>query len=140
MKITISNLSYPIRKNKTFRIINRLMSVIILSGIFLWSNQKIITSHQIVNICPPLGICLIVLGAVAVTIFIVEPIVEYLILRLKGLKVITDDTSVKIISRNAIIEQDEDYYCCRVKVGDKWEIIKLAHRMKKVRSSRLSKR
>lgn len=116
------------------------MSVIILSGIFLWSNQKIITSHQIVNICPPLGICLIVLGAVAVTIFIVEPIVEYLILRLKGLKVITDDTSVKIISRNAIIEQDEDYYCCRVKVGDKWEIIKLAHRMKKVRSSRLSKR
>jgi hypothetical protein len=131
MKITISNLSYPIRKNKTFRIINRLMSVIILSGIFLWSNQKIITSHQIVNICPPLGICLIVLGAVAVTIFIVEPIVEYLILRLKGLKVITDDTSVKIISRNAIIEQDEDYYCCRVKVGDKWEIIKLAHRMKK---------
>ena len=131
MKITISNLSYPIRKNKTFRIINRLMSVIILSGIFLWSNQKIITSHQIVNICPPLGICLIVLGAVAVTIFIVEPIVEYLILRLKGLKVITDDTSVKIISRNAIIEQDEDYYCCRVKVGDKWKIIKLAHRMKK---------
>lgn len=131
MKITISNLSYPIRKNKTFRIINRLMSVIILSGIFLWSNQKIITSHQIVNICPPLGICLIVLGAVAVTIFIVEPIVEYLILRLKGLKVINDDTSVKIISRNAIIEQDEDYYCCRVKVSDKWEIIKLAHRMKK---------
>lgn len=131
MKITISNLSYPIRKNKTFRIINRLMSVIILSGIFLWSNQKIITSYQIVNICPPLGICFIILGAVAVTVYIVEPVIEHLLLRLKGLKVTTDNTNVKIIGHNTIIEQDENYYCCLVKMGNKWEIIKLAHLMKK---------
>lgn len=43
----------------------------------------------------------------------------------------TDDTTVKIIGRKTIIEQDEDYCCCRVKVGDKWEIVKLVHRMKK---------
>ena len=131
MKKTINNLDFPIRKNKLFWIITRLISSIILSGIFLWSNQKLFTSHQVVNICPPLGICLIVLGAIAVTIYIVEPTIEHLILRLKGLKVITNNTNVKIIGRNTIIEQDEDYYCCRVKIGDKWEIIKLAHRMKK---------
>ena len=102
-----------------------------LSGIFLWSNQKFFTNHQIVNICPPLGICFIVFGAVAATIYIVEPTIEYLILHLKGLKVITNNTHVKIIGRKTIIEQDEDYYCCRVNVGDKWEIVKLAHLMKK---------
>ncbi len=131
MKITISNLSYPIRKNKSFRIITRLISIVILSGIFLWSNQKFFTNHQIVNICPPLGICFIILGAVAVTVFIGEPAIEYISLRLKGQKVITDGSNVKIIGRNTIIEQDEDYYCCRVKIGDKWKIIKLAHLMKK---------
>ena len=131
MKITISNLNYPIRKNKLFWIITRLISSIMLSGIFLWSNQKFFTNHQIVNICPPLGICFIVFGAVAATIYIVEPTIEYLILHLKGLKVITNNTNVKIIGRKTIIEQDEDYYCCRVNVGDKWEIVKLAHLMKK---------
>ena len=120
-----------IKKNKLFWIITRSISSLILSGVFLWSNQKFFTSHQVVNICPPLGICLIVLGAVAVAIYIVEPAIEHLILRLKGLKVTTDDTTVKIIGRKTIIEQDEDYYCCRVKVGDKWEVVKLAHRMKK---------
>lgn len=44
---------------------------------------------------------------------------------------ITDNTNTKIISQNTIIEKDDDYYCRRVKVGDKWEIIKLAHLMKK---------
>jgi len=53
------------------------------------------------------------------------------ILRLKGLKMITDDTNRRIISQNTIVEQDEDYYCLRVKAGDKWDIIKLSHRMKK---------
>ena len=131
MKISISNLRYPIKKNKYFWMTARLISIIALSGLFLWSNQKFFTNHEIVNICPPLEICFIVLDAIVVTAYIVEPTIEHLILRLKGLKVINDDTSVKIISRNAIIEQDEDYYCCRVKVSDKWEIIKLAHRMKK---------
>ena len=131
MKITISNLNYPIRKNKLFWRITRLISIVILSGIFLWSNQKFFTNHQIVNICPPLGICFIILGSVAVTVFIGEPAIEYISLRLKGQKVITDGSNVKIIGHNTIIEQDEDYYCCRVKVGDKWEIVKLAHRMKK---------
>ena len=131
MKITISNLNYPIRKNKYFWMTARLISVVTLFGIFLWSNQKFFASYQVVNLCPPLGICFIILGAVAVTIFIVEPTIEHLILRLKGLKVIINNTRIKIISRKTIIEQDEDYYCCRVKVGDKWEIIKLAHRMKK---------
>ena len=131
MKISISNLKHRIRKNKLFWIITRLMSIVIISGIFLWSNQKFFANHQVVNLCPPLGICLIVLGAVAITIFVVEPTIEHLILHLKGLKVITDNTNTKIISQNTIIEKDEDYYCCRVKVGDKWEIIKLAHLMKK---------
>ena len=140
MKISINNLRYPIKKNKYFWMIARLISVVTLSGIFLWSNQNFVADRQVVNLCPPLGICFIILGAVAVTIFIVEPTIEHLILRLKGLKVITNNTRIKIISRKTIIEQDEDYYCCRVKVGDKWEIIKLAHRMKKIRSPRLSKR
>ena len=131
MKISISNLRYPIKKNKYFWMTARLISIITLSGLFLWSNQKFFTNHEIVNICPPLGICFIVLGAIVVTAYIVEPTIEYLILRLKGLKVIINNTRIKIISRKTIIEQDEDYYCCRVKVGDKWEIIKLAHRMKK---------
>lgn len=131
MKITISNLNYPIRKNKYFWMTARLISVVTLSGIFLWSNQNFVADRQVVNLCPPLGICFIILGAVAVAIFIVEPTIEHLILRLKGLKVIINNTRIKIISRKTIIEQDEDYYCCRVKVGDKWEIIKLAHRMKK---------
>ena len=131
MKITISNLKYPIKKNKYFWMTARLISIIALSGLFLWSNQKFFTNHEIVNICPPLGICFIVLGAIIVTAYIVEPTIEYLILRLKGLKGITNNTRIKIISRKTIIEQDEDYYCCRVKVGDKWEIVKLAHLMKK---------
>lgn len=131
MKIRTSNLRYPIKKNKLFWMIIRLISVITLSGILVWSNQNFVPDHQVVNLCPPLGICLIVLGAVAVTIYIVEPAIEHLILRLKGLKVTTDDTTVKIIGRKTIIEQDEDYCCCRVKVGDKWEIVKLVHRMKK---------
>ena len=131
MKIRISNLNYPIRKNKLFWRITRLISIVILSEIFLWSNQNFVTDRQVVNLCPPLEICFIILGAVAVTGYIVEPTIEYLILRLKGLKVIINNTRIKIISRKTIIEQDEDYYCCRVKVGDKWEIIKLAHRMKK---------
>ena len=131
MKIRISNLNYPIRKNKLFWRITRLISIVILSGIFLWSNQNFVADRQVVNLCPPLGICFIILGAVAVTVYIVEPTIEYLILRLKGLKVITNNTRIKIISRKTIIEQDEDYYCCRVKVGDKWEIVKLAHLMKK---------
>lgn len=131
MKIRISNLNYPIRKNKLFWRITRLISIVILSEIFLWSNQNFVTDRQVVNLCPPLEICFIILGAVAVTVYIVEPTIEYLILRLKGLKVIINNTRIKIISRKTIIEQDEDYYCCRVKVGDKWEIIKLAHRMKK---------
>lgn len=131
MKITISNLKYPIKKNKYFWMTARLISIIALSALFLWSNQKFFTNHEIVNICPPLGIYFIVLGAIVVTAYIVEPTIEYLILRLKGLKVITNNTRVKIISRKTIIEQDEDYYCCRVKVGDKWEIVKLAHLMKK---------
>ena len=131
MKISINNLRYPIKKNKYFWMIARLISVVTLSGIFLWSNQNFVADRQVVNLCPPLGICFIILGAVAVTIFIVEPTIEYLILRLKGLKVITNNTRIKIISRKTIIEQDEDYYCCRVKVGDKWEIVKLAHLMKK---------
>lgn len=131
MKKSISNLRYPIKKNKYFWMIARLISVVTLSEIFLWSNQKIFASHQVVNLCPPLGICLIVLGAIAVTVFIMEPMVEYLILRFKGFKIITDDTNIKIIGSKTIIEQDKDYCCCRVKIGDKWEIIKLAHRMKK---------
>ena len=131
MKISINNLRYPIKKNKYFWMIARLISVVTLSGIFLWSNQNFVADRQVVNLFPPLGICFIILGAVAVTIFIVEPTIEHFILRLKGLKVITNNTRIKIISRKTIIEQDEDYYCCRVKVGDKWEIIKLAHRMKK---------
>lgn len=131
MKISINNLRYPIKKNKYFWMIARLISVVTLSGIFLWSNQNFVADRQVVNLCPPLGICFIILGAVAVTIFIVEPTIEHLILRLKGLKVITNNTRIKIISRKTIIEQDEDYYCCRVKVGDKWEIVKLAHLMKK---------
>lgn len=131
MKISINNLRYPIKKNKYFWMIARLISVVTLSGIFLWSNQNFVADRQVVNLCPPLGICFIILGAVAVTIFIVEPTIEHLILRLKGLKVIINNTRIKIISRKTIIEQDEDYYCCRVKVSDKWEIIKLAHRMKK---------
>ena len=131
MKIRISNLNYPIKKNKLFWRITRLISTIALSGILLWSSQKFFTNHQIVNLCPPLEICFIILGAVAVTVFIVEPTIECLILRLKGLKVITNHTRVKIIGRKTIIEQDEDYYCCRVKVGDKWEIVKLAHLMNK---------
>lgn len=131
MKIRISNLNYPIRKNKLFWRITRLISIVILSEIFLWSNQNFVADRQVVNLCPPLGICFIILGAVAVTIFIVEPTIEHLILRLKGLKVTTDNTHVKIIGRKTIIEKDEDYYCYRVKIGDKWEIIKLAHLMKK---------
>ena len=111
--------------------IARLISIAILSGIILWSNQKFFANHQVVNLCPPLGICFIILGAIAATVYIVEPAIEHLILRLKGLKVTTDDTTVKIIGRKTIIEQDEDYCCCRVKVGDKWEIVKLVHRMKK---------
>lgn len=131
MKISINNLRYPIKKNKYFWMIARLISVVTLSGIFLWSNQNFVADRQVVNLCPPLGICFIVLGAIIVTAYIVEPTIEYLILRLKGLKVITNNTRIKIISRKTIIEQDEDYYCCRVKVGDKWEIVKLAHLMKK---------
>ena len=131
MKISINNLRYPIKKNKYFWMIARLISVVTLSGIFLWSNQNFVADRQVVNLCPPLGICFIILGAVAVTIFIVEPTIEHLILRLKGLKVTTDNTHVKIIGRKTIIEKDEDYYCYRVKIGDKWEIIKLAHLMKK---------
>ena len=131
MKISISNLRYPIKKNKYFWMIARLISVVTLSGIFLWSNQNFVADRQVVNLCPPLGICFIILGAVAVTIFIVEPTIEHLILRLKGLKVTTDNTHVKIIGRKTIIEKDEDYYCYRVKIGDKWKIIKLAHLMKK---------
>jgi len=131
MKIRISNLNYPIRKNKLFWRITRLISIVILSEIFLWSNQNFVTDRQVVNLCPPLGICFIILGAVAVTVYIVEPVIEHLLLRLKGLKVTTDNTNVKIIGHNTIIEQDENYYCCRVKVGDKWEIIKLAHLTKK---------
>lgn len=131
MKIGIRKIKYPIKKNKYFWIIARLISIAILSGIFLWSNQKFFANHQVVSLCPPLGICFIILGAIAATVYIVEPAIEHLILRLKGLKVTTDDTTVKIIGRKTIIEQDEDYCCCRVKVGDKWEIVKLAHRMKK---------
>lgn len=131
MKKSIRNLKYPIKKNKYFWIIARLISIAILSGIFLWSNQKFFANHQVVNLCPPLGIYFIILGAIAATVYIVEPAIEHLILRLKGLKVTTDDTTVTIIGRKTIIEQDEDYCCCRVKVGDKWEIVKLAHRMKK---------
>ncbi len=131
MKISISNLRYLIKKNKYFWMIARLISVVTLFGIFLWSNQKFFASHQVVNLCPPLGICFIILGAIAATVYIVEPMIVRSILRLKGLKMITDDTNRRIISQNTIVEQDEDYYCLRVKAGDKWEIIKLSHRMKK---------
>ena len=46
MKITISNLKYPIKKNKYFWMTARLISIIALSGLFLWSNQKFFTNHE----------------------------------------------------------------------------------------------
>lgn len=70
MKISISNLKYPIKKNKYFWMIARLISIAILSGIILWSNQKFFANHQVVNLCPPLGICFIILGAIAATVYI----------------------------------------------------------------------
>lgn len=70
MKISISNLKYPIKKNKYFWMIARLISIAFLSGIILWSNQKFFANHQVVNLCPPLGICFIILGAIAATVYI----------------------------------------------------------------------
>lgn len=125
--------NYPIRKNKLSWIITRLISVIALSVIILWANQKFLTSHQMVNTCPLLGICFIILIAIAVTTFIIEPALIRLIRLIKGIKVITDGSWTEITGRGYVIEQDEEesYECVRVQVGDKWKIVQLVHRMKK---------
>ena len=123
--------SYRIEKSKLKSITIRLMSTIASFGTIFWFDQKFFTNHQIIKLCPLIETCFVILSTIVVTIFIVEPTLKFLLRRNRSIKVIKNDAGVEIVSHDVIIENDENYHCMRVKIGDKWEIVKLAHRMKK---------
>lgn len=123
--------SYRIEKSKLKSITIRLMSTIASFGTIFWLDQKFFTNHQIIKLCPLIETCFVILSTIVVTIFIVEPTLKFLLRRNRSIKVIKNDAGEEIVSHDVIIENDENYHCMRVKIGDKWEIVKLAHRMKK---------